>query len=63
MENTHESDYYTVSELAQIFRVSKKTVYKYIKLKKIPHYMAFGKILVDKIDTENFMKQGFIKSI
>lgn len=47
---------YTVEQVAEILQVTKMTVYRYIKAKKIKGYKIGKEIRIDGTDFKNFLK-------
>jgi len=54
-----EKIYLTVEELAKNLKVSKKTLYNWIWLRKIPYFKVNGKILFDKNEIENWVEKHY----
>mgnify|MGYP000110705478 FL=1 len=47
---------YTVEQVAEILQVTKMTVYRYIKAKKIKGYKIGKEIRIDGTDFKNFLE-------
>lgn len=48
--------FYKVEEIADILQVTKMTVYRYVKAKKIKAYKIGKEIRIDGIDFQNFLE-------
>ena len=59
MEN--EKEFYTVPEVRKILRLSKSTVYRYVKTGVIPSVMVGNKILVSQRAIEDFHRAAMKK--
>lgn len=57
METEKHKDFYLVEELAERIRVSKMTIYRYIKGKKICAHKIGKEFRIDKCDFEDFLKK------
>lgn len=48
--------FYKVEEIAEILQVTKMTVYRYVKAKKIKAYKIGKEIRIDGTDFQNFLE-------
>jgi excisionase family DNA binding protein len=55
-----EKIYLTVEELAKYLKVTKKTLYNWIWLRKIPYFKINGKILFEKNEVESWIKEHYV---
>jgi excisionase family DNA binding protein len=53
-----ENEFYHLNDICKIFQVSKITVYRWIKTKKIPAYKVGGAYLFKKPDIEKFLEES-----
>jgi excisionase family DNA binding protein len=53
-----ENEFYHLDDICKIFQVSKITVYRWIKAKKIPAYKVGGAYLFKKSDIEKFLEES-----
>jgi len=51
----------TIQEVAETLKVSKMTIYRYIKAKKIPAYKLEQELRVKEHDLSEFLKQRKVK--
>jgi putative molybdopterin biosynthesis protein len=54
---SQEKEFYLVEEVAEKLRVSKMTVYRYIKAGKINAYKIGKEFRIKKIDLDSFLSQ------
>ena len=52
----------TIEEVAQALKVSKMTIYRYIKAKKLPAYKLEQELRIKEDDLAEFLKQRKIKT-
>lgn len=52
----------TVEEVAQALKVSKMTIYRYIKAEKIPAYKLEQELRIKEDDLAEFLKQRKVKT-
>ncbi len=50
----------TVMEVAGMLRVSRQTVYNYVRLNQIPHFKIGNKVRFRRVDIENLMQSPAI---
>jgi len=53
-----EEEYYSIKEVAQKLKVAYLTVYRWIKLKKIPSYKLGKQHRIKKLDLEKFIMEN-----
>jgi excisionase family DNA binding protein len=53
-----ENEFYRLDDICKVFQVSKITVYRWIKAKKIPAYKVGGTYLFKKSDIEKFLEES-----
>lgn len=51
----------TIEEVAQALKVSKMTIYRYIKAKKLPAYKLEQELRIKEDDLTEFLKQRKVK--
>jgi len=51
----------TIQEVAETLKVSKMTIYRYIKTKKIPAYKLEQELRIKEDDLSEFLKQRKVK--
>ncbi len=51
----------TIEEVAQALKVSKMTIYRYIKAKKLPAYKLEQELRIKEDDLNEFLKQRKVK--
>ena len=56
-----KSQLLTIEEVAQALKVSKMTVYRYIKANKLPAYKLEQELRVKEEDLNEFLKQRIVK--
>ena len=49
--------FYKIEEVAELLQVSKMTIYRYVKARKIKGYKIGKEIRIDKTDFEKFLKK------
>lgn len=52
----------TIEEVAQALKVSKMTIYRYIKAKKLPAYKLEQELRIKEDDLTEFLKQRKVKT-
>lgn len=52
----------TIEEVAQALKVSKMTIYRYIKAKKLPAYKLEQELRIKEDDLAEFLKQRKVKT-
>jgi len=52
-----QKEFYLVEELAKRIRVSKMTIYRYIKAKKLKAYKIGKEFRIDKTEFNNFLNR------
>ena len=52
-----QKEFYLVEELAKRLRVSKMTIYRYIKAKKLKAYKIGKEFRIDKTEFNNFLNR------
>lgn len=52
----------TIEEVAQALKVSKMTIYRYIKSKKLPAYKLEQELRIKEDDLAEFLKQRKVKT-
>lgn len=52
----------TIEEVAHALKVSKMTIYRYIKAKKLPDYKLEQELRIKKDDLAEFLKQRKVKT-
>ncbi len=55
-KNMEKPTLYTVEQVAEILQVTKMTVYRYIKARKIKGYKIGKEIRIDGTDFKNFLE-------
>ncbi|HLD31152.1 MAG TPA: helix-turn-helix domain-containing protein [Patescibacteria group bacterium] len=55
MHTTNKKEFYLVEELAEKLRVSKMTIYRYIKAGKIKAYKIGKEFRIDNMEFNNFL--------
>lgn len=50
-------DYLGLPEVAELFRVSQKTIYNWIYLGRIPYHKATGRLLFNRSDMQQMLKK------
>lgn len=51
----------TVDEVSNIFKISPKTIYEWVKLEKLPSVKLFSEVRFRRIDIDNICKNGLQK--
>ena len=59
--SVQKSQLLTIEEVAQALKVSKMTVYRYIKANKLPAYKLGQELRVKEEDLNEFLKQRIVK--
>ena len=57
-----DKEFYTIEEIAKLLRVSKKTIYRYIKNLKLKAIKT-GKYLIKKSDLVEFIQESYYVEI
>jgi len=51
------AEFYSIQEIAEILKMSKRSIYRLVKTKALPAYKFGKEFRVDRQDFEDFLKQ------